>query len=69
LCLHLLAHQTTIIGKRNGTDRTTTKHRQRLGLEPKRKDWRPTAMARLPKRATDHFEQGRELLKEVKGLR
>ena len=32
---------TTIVDKLDGTDRTTTKRRQRLGLEPKRKDWRP----------------------------
>jgi hypothetical protein len=41
---------------------------KRLGLEPKRKDWRPASMARLPKQATKHFEQGRKLLKDAKGL-
>jgi hypothetical protein len=60
---------TTIIGKHSGNDRTTAKHRQRLGLEPKVKDWRLAAIARLPKRATAHLEKGRELLKEAKGLR
>ena len=60
---------TTISGKRDGTDRTTAKHRQRVGLEPKRKDWRPAAMDRLPKRATEHFEKGRELVKQAKGLK
>jgi hypothetical protein len=59
---------TTIIGKLDGTDRTTAKHRQRLDLEPKVKDWRPATMTRLPKRATEHFEKGRALLKEAKGL-
>jgi hypothetical protein len=43
--------------------------RQQLGLEPKRKDWRPDAMDRLPKRATEHFEKGRALMKEAKGLK
>jgi hypothetical protein len=60
---------TTVINKLDGTDRTTAGHRKRLGLEPKRKDWRPASIKRLPKRATEHFEQGRELLKEAKGLR
>jgi hypothetical protein len=60
---------TTVISKLDGTDRTTAKHRQRLGLEPKRKDWRPAAMARLPKRVTEYFEKGRELAKEARGLR
>ena len=60
---------TTIIGKLDGSDRTTAGRRQQLGLEPKRKDWRPAAIARLPKRATAHFENGRELVKEAKGLK
>lgn len=60
---------TTIIDKRNGSDPTTTKHREQLGLEPKRKDWRRAAMLRLPKQATAHFEKGRELMKEAKGRR
>ncbi len=29
---------TTVIGKSDGTDRTSSRHRLRLGLEPKRKD-------------------------------
>ena len=61
---------TTVIDKLDGSDRNTQKRRRQLGLvEPKRNDWRPAAMARLPKRATEHFEKGRELLKEAKGLR
>jgi hypothetical protein len=60
---------TTVIDKLDGSDRNTQKRRRQLGLEPKRKDWRPAAMARLPKRATAHLEKGRELLKEAKGLR
>ena len=60
---------TTVIDKLDGSDRNTQKRRRQLGLEPKRKDWRPAAMARLPKRATEHFEKGRELVKEAKGLK
>src|SRR5262245_7726000 len=60
---------TTVIGKFDQTDRTTAKRRQRLGLEPKRKDWRTGAMKRLPKQATAHFEKGRSLTKEAKGLK
>jgi hypothetical protein len=56
----------TIIDKLDGTDRTTALHRRRLGLEPKRKDWRPAAMDRLPKQATQLFEVGAELRKEAK---
>jgi hypothetical protein len=59
---------TTIIDKLDCSDRTSTAHRLRLGLEPKRKDWRPAAMARFPKRAAKHFAKGRSLLKEAKGL-
>jgi hypothetical protein len=60
---------TTVIDKSDGTDRTSAKRRQHLGLEPKRKDWRDAARARLPKAATEHFEKGRKLLQEAKGLR
>ena len=51
------------------SDRTTANRCQRLGLEPKKKDWRPASMDNMPKRATKHFEKGRDLLKEAKGLR
>jgi hypothetical protein len=51
---------TTIIGKLDGSDRTSNLHRRRLGLEPKRKDWRPDAMARLPKQVEKHLEKGRD---------
>ena len=60
---------TTVLGKLDGSDRTTNRRRRRLGLEPKRKDWRPAAMARLPKQAAKLFEKGRELVKEAKGLK
>ena len=51
----------TVLGKLDGSDRTTNRHRRRLGLEPKRKDWRPAAMARLPKQAAKLLEKGRDL--------
>jgi len=60
---------TTVIGKLDGTDRTAAQRRQRLGLEPKVKDWRPASMDRLPKQATALFEKGAKLRKEAKGLR
>jgi hypothetical protein len=60
---------TTVIDKLDGTDRTTNARRLRVGLEPKRKDWRVAEMKRLPERATAHFEKGRELAKEAKGLK
>jgi hypothetical protein len=43
---------TTVIEKSDGTDRTTSKRRVRLGLEPKRNDWRQAAITNLPRRAT-----------------
>ncbi len=60
---------TTIIGKANGTDRTTERHRERLGLETilKRKDWRRRSRDSLPKQATALRKQARDLLKEAKG--
>jgi hypothetical protein len=62
---------TTVIGKTNGTDRTTTRHRDCLGLEPilKRKDWRRRSRDSLPKQATALHKQARDLLKEAKGLK
>lgn len=60
---------TTVIDKHHGTDRTTAGRRKRLGLEPKKKDWRPASIDGMPKRMTKHFEQGRELRQEAKGLR
>jgi hypothetical protein len=59
---------TTVIDKLDGTDRGSAQRRRRLGLEPKRKDWRPASIKRLPKRATEHLKKGNELLKEAKGL-
>jgi hypothetical protein len=60
---------TTIIGKLDGSDRTSNRRRMQLGLEPKRKDWRPAAMTRLPRQAGKLLEKGQELLKEAKGLK
>jgi hypothetical protein len=59
----------TVIDKNEGTDRTTNQRRLRLGLEPKRKDWRQAAIANMPRRATALHEQAKDLLKEAKGLK
>jgi hypothetical protein len=59
----------TVIGKHHGVDRTSNTRRKRLGLEPKKKDWRVASMDSMPKRMTKHFEQARELRKEAKGLK
>ena len=59
----------TIVEKGEGSDRTTTKRRLRLGLEPvkkpKRRKW---ILSVLPKQATALREEGRSLIKEAKGL-
>jgi hypothetical protein len=60
---------TTVITKLDGSDRSTNARRLKLGLEPKRKDWRTAAMGRLPGQATKHLEKGRNLIKEAKGLK
>jgi hypothetical protein len=60
---------TTVIGRQEGTDRTTAGRRQRLGLEPKIKDYRIADRDRMPKVLTEHFEKGRKLRQEAKGLR
>jgi hypothetical protein len=64
----------TIVGMINGTDRTTVKHRQRLG----RIELDRTRLARqrrqkrtgdvLPRRAQRLVETGQKLIKEAKGL-
>ena len=51
------------------SDQPTRTTNRLVGLEPKRKDWRPAAMARLPKQAAKLLEKGRELVKEAKGLK
>jgi hypothetical protein len=48
----------TVISKHDGTDRATQQRRLKLGLEPKRKDWRVASRERLPKAATGHLEKG-----------
>jgi hypothetical protein len=58
----------TVIDQHDGTDRTHGKRRVNLGLEPKLKDWRVASRERMPKRLTEHFEKGRKLLREAKGL-
>jgi hypothetical protein len=63
----------TIVGKMNGNDRTTTKHRQRLERIDERqrlvkwKRQRRTGDA-LPRRVQRVVEEGRALVKEAKGL-
>jgi lambda repressor-like predicted transcriptional regulator len=57
---------TTVIEKSDGTDRTTSKHRVRLGLEPKRNDWRQAAITNLPRRATGLRKEAKKLLKEAR---
>jgi lambda repressor-like predicted transcriptional regulator len=57
---------TTVIEKSDGTDRTTSKRRVRLGLEPKRNDWRQAAITNLPRRATGLRNEAKKLLKEAR---
>ena len=57
---------TTVIEKSDGTGRTTSKRRVRLGLEPKRNDWRQAAITNLPRRATGLRKEAKKLLKEAR---
>ena len=57
---------TTVITKSEGTDRTTSRHRLRLGLQPKRKDWRQAAIMTLPRHATELRKDAKKLLKEAR---
>jgi hypothetical protein len=61
----------TIVGKINETDQTTKKHRARVGIDPRRvaawKRRRRTGNA-LPKQAQRVVTDGRDLLREAKGL-
>jgi hypothetical protein len=38
----------------------------RLGLEPKRNDWRQAAITNLPRRATGLRKEAKKLLKEAR---
>ena len=59
----------TIIDKADDVDRTTTKRRVKLGLEPKpRPKRRKWSINHLPKQATALAEQARELDTEARGL-
>jgi hypothetical protein len=64
----------TIISKKNGTDRTSKKHRQRLERiaidRQRRAKWRRQKRSgdALPRRVNAFLEEGRELVKEAKGL-
>jgi hypothetical protein len=62
----------TVIDQRDGVDRTTLKHLERI--DPDRKEealWRAHGRVRkaLPKRITETLERGRELVKAAKRLR
>jgi uncharacterized coiled-coil protein SlyX len=64
----------TIIDKRNDTDRTTRKHRERLERIDNRQQmtrWKRQKRTgdALPKQAQRVVEEGRELVKEAKGLK
>ena len=61
----------TIVDKRDGCDRTTVKHLERI--DPDRKleaSWRARKRTRdrLPKRINETLARGRELVKQAKGL-
>jgi hypothetical protein len=59
----------TIVDKRNGTDRTTVKHLQRIDPDRKREAaWRARGRVRnaLPKRIDATLARGRELVKAAK---
>jgi hypothetical protein len=61
----------TIVGRANGTDRTTQKHRDRV--DPDRQQiarWKRQKRTgdALPRQAQRVVAEGRELIKEAKGL-
>jgi len=64
----------TIIAKRNGTDRATKKHRQRVERIELDRTWLASQKRQrrtgdmLPKQAQRVVEEGRALIKEAKGL-
>jgi hypothetical protein len=61
---------TTVITKAAGTDRTTLGRRERLGLEPPRKDHRDTARKALPRQINEVLDKGKRLRREAKeGIR
>jgi hypothetical protein len=60
----------TIVGKADGTDRTTKLHRARIDISDQMVSWkrrRRTGDA-LPRRAQAVVEEGQKLIKEAKGL-
>ena len=61
----------TIVGRANGTDRTTVRRRMRLGLEPKPVSdlSRQRSIKALPRRVNALLNDKAELLKEAKGLK
>jgi hypothetical protein len=60
----------TIVDKDDGTDRTSTKHRERIDIAPilRARKARKRIGDRLPQRAQAVVAEGRALLKEAKGL-
>jgi transposase len=60
----------TIVDKKDGTDRTTSKHRSRIDIAPLLREHkiRRRAADRLPQRAQAIAEEGRKLIREAKGL-
>jgi hypothetical protein len=60
---------TTVINKSDGTDRSMNQRRQKLGVEPRHRDWRIAAREGMAKRTDADFEKSRELRREAKGSR
>jgi predicted nucleic acid-binding Zn-ribbon protein len=61
----------TIIAKQSGTDRTTQKHRGRIEIDQQQQArWKrqKRSINALPRRINQVLEDGRELVKEAKGL-
>ena len=67
-----LATVRTIVSQKDGTDRTTVKHLERIAPDrAAAARWRARKRTRdaLPKRINETLAKGRELVKEAKGLR
>jgi hypothetical protein len=60
----------TVIDQKNGTDRTTKRHRDRLDISGVLTTWKRQKRTGqyLPKRAQAAVEKGEALVKEAKGL-
>ena len=67
-----LATVRTVVSQKNGTDRTTVKHLERINSDRAASArWRARKRGRdaLPKRINETLAKGRELVKEAKGLK